>query len=953
MPSRFAEKSGSGGSSSRSRFAGSGAKKQDDDDKGVLDFVGNVGEGLKDLAVGTGVGAVTIGKAIGSDAYHGKGIAGIAAMLGPQALVTLPARQIGQGDLWKGGRSDLDKLGEPMAKAFADSLKQTATNPGYWYDHPVDVALNLTLAGGAVAGVGARTGNAVKAAKAGKGAAAVSKELLAPARQTRYVKYIDPVTGKVTDKVVRGAYSKSAQARLVQKGLEARREAGAAKGKSFAYKRNNRAYGKAKERIARTELDIANIPAAQLKNMDARTALGRQKVSDPQLMAVRSVIEQSHPDLYIQKFRNQIDVLKGNPKNASDIRELRSQIRVFEQAKRYVNPDPVNPSIPVIAGNKRLQEMVDRSVSVSRGREGVLETEGYLDPARSAFRESAVGRMLRGAEWDDAGVLVGAEDAPAALARVPFKWGASDRFLNSVKGMGQGGVIGIGREPGTLTGSFKGTILEKGGGSNRVGRIIADDAMEANRFVVNEQARKIARDIGSPDPAVFPRNVKLVGVRMKQRQLTAQESARLKQIIFDNAEKPSLTRSEIAEIKRLDRENFDALFVKTNRPEPIDDIVWVPKDTLGNLSRARPEAAETATGRFLLDSFDTINNFERFAILYAKLGYIFPNLIGNAALLMIQQGPFAIRNLRKLSSVDKYVRADIRAAVDTVMGEGLFSSTFTGSVKNVSSTAVNKFSRAFGRVTDIPFRRASFYHEARVRGHKTPQQIEDLFKNPAKRDDLLATIIEANNDLIDYGRLGPFEKAWIRRIVFFYPWVKGSSRYAGRFVKEHPIQAGLYNQLGSNALEQQKEDLGDLPSYFQGLARIGGTDQRPRVVNTSTISPFATPFQTLQAILSPATGDSALGQMLTPAAGFGNTLISGKNRLGYDPRGETALKTAVGDLYENIPAFLLQKRLTEDPKPDALAQRSERDALLNYLLGGGSPYTLNRSKANQQAQQGR
>lgn len=939
------------------------AKKEEKKGKGVGGFLSNIGSDLRDMAVGSGVGVAKIAQAVASDAAHGKGIAGVAALLGPQALITLPARKAAYGDVWQGGRSELDKLAEPIAKGTAESLKKTATDPSYWYDHPVDAASNLLLFTGGVAGGVSRGSNAVKAAKSGE---SVSKALLAPARETRYVKYVDPATGKVSASVVRGSYSRSAQSRAVQKAADKLRESGAKKavGKAQGSKaqymratnRNNRQFAKASQRIQRIEFDLANIPANQLKALDARTAmgLGKSKISDAKWVAVRTVMEQTHPDLYIARFKKALEEVKNKPGSVGKVNELRRQIRTYEQSKRYVNPDPVDPTIPVLS-DAGLQKLLDKAVETANAATDRLVSEGWLDPAQAKNRESAVGRLLRGAEYDEAGVLRGAEDAPSALARVPFKLSGRDQFLENLKSIGGGGTVGNTQTPGRLR-QFSGGILEKGGGTNRVGKIIAQDAIEANRFTVSERARQVARQIGSPDPKAFPDGTKLVGVRMGARKLTPEESSRVKDIIANYSEKPVLTKAEEAEIRRLEMDDFKELFIDTEIPTPIDGITWVPKNALGSLTRAPAAAIESAGGRAALGVADTINNAQKFAVLYAKLGYILPNLIGNLALNLVQQGPFLARNLTQTYRIAK-TDPELWAAIKTSMGEGLFGSTFSGlGPVKVTSAAVTAGSRIFGKITDTPYRAASFVHEAKVRGFTTTDDLRRLYSDPALRDKLHEIIIEANNDIIDYSRLSQIEQRWIRRMVFFYPWVKGSTRYAGRFVKEHPIQQGLLNQAGNFGTQYQQQVLGDLPSFAEGLVPL--TDQQsatPRVIDVNGVTPFSTPYETARSVAELLNGN-ATGAVssLTPAAGALNTVLNGTNRLGYNPRDEGNLRTAINDQYKNIPMKLFIERILSDsPTSGSLYQRSKRDALLNILIGGAAPKSANKAKLNQYAREGR
>jgi hypothetical protein len=246
-------------------------------------------------------------------------------------------------------------------------------------------------------------------------------------------------------------------------------------------------------------------------------------------------------------------------------------------------------------------------------------------------------------------------------------------------------------------------------------------------------------------------------------------------------------------------------------------------------------------------------------------------------------------------------------------------------------------------------------HEAAARGIKSRADLNKLFKDPAMRDKLYEIVIEANNDIIDYSRLGQIEQRWIRRMVFFYPWVKGSTRYAGRFVKEHPGQQAFLNHLGNFGSEYQRQVLGDLPSFAEGLVPVSDKPSAfPRVFDVAGVTPFSTPFDTGRDLARFVQGDaSGLVSALTPAAGALNTAFNGTNRLGYNPRDEGNFETALGDQYKNIPLKLFIERMLADGPSGGLYQRSKRDALMNILIGGPATKTADKAKLNQYAREGR
>jgi len=104
---------------------------------------------------------------------------------------------------------------------------------------------------------------------------------------------------------------------------------------------------------------------------------------------------------------------------------------------------------------------------------------------------------------------------------------------------------------------------------------------------------------------------------------------------------------------------------------------------------------------------------------------------------------------------------------------------------------------------------------------------------------------EANRAGIAYDRLNDFERRYIARGVWFLPWVKGATVFAGHTFAEHPYKSAVLGTAGVQGRETQQAQLGELPSYEQGLIRLGGGD-RPLVTDLSTFSPFSTPADVLE-----------------------------------------------------------------------------------------------------------
>src|SRR5204862_1278453 len=92
----------------------------------------------------------------------------------------------------------------------------------------------------------------------------------------------------------------------------------------------------------------------------------------------------------------------------------------------------------------------------------------------------------------------------------------------------------------------------------------------------------------------------------------------------------------------------------------------------------------------------------------------------------------------------------------------------------------------------------------------------------------------------DYGDLGPVEASIVRRVIFFYPWVKGATKWTVHFVEEHPVQAAVATQVAKQGKQKQREALGDkLPLWASGLIPTGNG----KTVNPAGLSALSTPAE--------------------------------------------------------------------------------------------------------------
>ncbi len=274
------------------------------------------------------------------------------------------------------------------------------------------------------------------------------------------------------------------------------------------------------------------------------------------------------------------------------------------------------------------------------------------------------------------------------------------------------------------------------------------------------------------------------------------------------------------------------------------------------------------------------------------------------------------------------------------MGEGYSGSLdatqiaggrLTNLLVNPTAKAAHFAAGMWAKPVDALPRIASFLYEARRDGVSTVADLRSLFNDPAQADKLEQVMRRANAAMIDFGNLNRWEQSVIRRVVFFYPWVKGSATWLGKFPIEHPVGAGLTSPLGEVGANEQSSALGQyVPSWAEGLIPVGtGAHGLPQTIDPFTVTPFDTSgklAQSLGEILSghPKLAASSVPDMLSPAAGIVGDLVQGKG-----------VKTAGQDLYANLPLVTAIEQAGGKGSKTYPNEGTWKQALARYLAGTG------------------
>jgi hypothetical protein len=351
----------------------------------------------------------------------------------------------------------------------------------------------------------------------------------------------------------------------------------------------------------------------------------------------------------------------------------------------------------------------------------------------------------------------------------------------------------------------------------------------------------------------------------------------------------------------------------------------------------------TATAKVMDAVLDTFRGL----LLYANPGFYMTNMIGNSAMLALKD-PAAMRFLPW--SMNQAVKAaanpsapdEMWQRISMEMGRGPTSGNFSpqavrdvltarpggstnrvGQAAEVWSGALGEWGRRSGRVIDDSFRVAAWRQSATKMGYRTDKQVQDLlddasvrrpFKRGEGRGNVLETQTKAEKDLakirdeaeqlmLDFDSLSPFERTYLQRAIFLYPFLKASTKYPFMFAGERPITAGALSEFGAQGekFAEQEDVLGprpDLPLWLQGYARGPGG-----YFNLGSFSPFNQPAQLLESAMN-LRGPAPIGvqrpvDYLNPAAQLLWNLGRQQNAFGRETPTEEIIRTELP-----LPAYL-------------------------------------------------
>ena len=607
---------------------------------------------------------------------------------------------------------------------------------------------------------------------------------------------------------------------------------------------------------------------------------------------------------------------------------------------------------------------------------GGADIQSLTPAVRRAFGRVFEHKRLKG------GQLIGPEEVPDfSVARIAYQPGRPlPRGLKGVHhrvgGMTQyilsgGKVIAKGPLDKTLMHEYRGAALMSGYFTTDALGPTARDAILASRIATFHRARESLLQASSELPSAHtdiaikqnpdkrtPKGAQILLDKMREldhRKAGLISKTDMEQIDFDLVEEAGrdIFPAEIEDPENpgelLDVREAAAKILNTR--EPIEGIRWIPAEWLDGSGLIPPPGwkgkwAQAFNNAPLgLLGIDAFNDFQKMLVLYLNPSYVPINLAGNLSMNLMQQGVFLPTNLFKSALMHQWLDGYERKMIDTAMGNGLTASLYlrTGPMQFVNNTLGFWINQA----VDLIPRRAAWMHEARRAGYRNKESIRGLLRAADGGDeraieDMRLIAYRANDAIVDYERMSPLERQITARMIFFYPWLKGATRWSMRFILEHPVQALALMLAAEHAYTYQQQQLGDVPHYeawdvpvatkalgFQlgvpgiydgpqlaDLSQVFG-DQSwvkggyPMVVDSRQLLTFSTPFDLFRAAYGLVSGNPNTPGFIDNLTPFLSNTIT--TLQGYDSfqhkEVPVSLKTFLAQSYEGLPQIQRWKQL--------------------------------------------
>ncbi len=230
-------------------------------------------------------------------------------------------------------------------------------------------------------------------------------------------------------------------------------------------------------------------------------------------------------------------------------------------------------------------------------------------------------------------------------------------------------------------------------------------------------------------------------------------------------------------------------------PEEIKDVRWVDPVLIPD-----PVSPTTRAHAAFEGTMNVINAPYRTLALYARPAYAL-NKLGNRVMLVVDEGIWtSAQNMARANNIEQLYGSRAAAQIHQHVGAGKSLSYINPGVGKVSRGLAEWWSKW----ADRDERSAAFLYWADRNGYRTREEMHKLLfdEDPKVRADLNDTVQRANKSLVRFDDLGEMGKAWLRHLIFVYPWVRGSAIWSIQMLAEHPAKASVYAALGQEAIDK-------------------------------------------------------------------------------------------------------------------------------------------------------
>jgi hypothetical protein len=527
---------------------------------------------------------------------------------------------------------------------------------------------------------------------------------------------------------------------------------------------------------------------------------------------------------------------------------------------------------------------------------GIVQGPGHVLPARGAVKAEKLGTLASAAKenYDRIRERNQAQQRPVGMVGAPadtqidpdaFYFPLSSRYTQAAPRGGRSGA-GVARvspgpygyapaNKGTIGGlgqEFTGGTIRKGWKPADVAATINDRGIRVNRLLQVEQFYDDLWKLSSATKrSEF--DIPIRSSREVRQELKRFFTKMADQLHASPDETLSLSKEELDALASMLRYNE-----KGRIGDYVEGVRWVDSRLVKDAGDVQPRGAGAK-------AVDLITNPIRSLDLYMRPAYVL-NLLGNMGMAGITQGWRIVPSVKAaaLASVKEPENAQI---IDSLMGSSLARSYSTNTGKGWLARSNRRLAEAWNDVTDLHMRRSAWMHEAARAGYKTPEARTRLLNDPKLRSKMVEVTRRANKNMVDFGSLTPFEKQYLRRAIYFYPWVTRSTIWALRSIVENPGKVFTLSQLAQIGAANAHKRLGTPEARWAdqaGLIPVGAPQgDLQKVLNPQSLNTYGSAASTIRSAIEigkgivglPSDPQQGLAGLLPPAGMLGAQLTGG------------------------------------------------------------------------------